>query len=67
MIFSVQAIPLRFNFNSSFLGTYWSHLSDFHLNTDTGSRSILFQIFYRQIFSCELLAKKDQFSDFSEG
>ena len=49
--FRVRDIPPRFNsLDLIFLDTYWSDLSDFCINTQTVSQSIIFQIFGGQIF-----------------
>ena len=65
-------VPVRDNhlrFISYFLGSYWSDLSDFFINTTTGSRSIIFRISSRRIFIFdELLAMKSSiFLTFLEG
>ena len=44
--------------NSFFLGTYWLHSTDFHINTTTGSRSTLFQIFGRQNYFWRVVCRK---------
>ena len=54
------------SFKCNFLGTYWSDLSDFCINSTTGSRSIIFQVFGGQIFF-RRVSGKNEFSDFSEG
>ena len=49
--FRVRDIPPRFiSLNLIFLDTYWSDVSDFCINTQTVSQSIIFQIFGGQIF-----------------
>ena len=55
--FPVCDIPLSSIF-CSFLGTYWSDLSNFCMNTATVSRSNILQISGRQVFFGELIAKK---------
>ena len=49
--FRVRDIPPRFiSLNLIFLDTYWSDLSDFCINTQTFSQSIIFQIFGGHFF-----------------
>ena len=60
VFFLVRDIPLRFiAFKSNFLGTYWSDLSNFCINTTTGSRSIIIKFFdYQKIFRRVFQRKK---------
>ena len=50
-----------------FLGTCWSDLSNFCINTTTEKRFNIFLFFGRRNFFGKLLAKKNQFSDFLGG
>ena len=54
-------------FKCDFVGTYWSDLSDFRVNTTTASRSTICEIFGFRFFLGEFLTKKNQFLDFLEG
>ena len=66
--FRVRDIPPRFiSLNLIFLDTYWSDVSDFCINTQTVSQSIIFQIFGGQIFFFGKLAKIVQFLGFLTG
>ena len=64
--FRVRDIPPRFiSLDLIFLDTYWSDLSDFCINTQTVSQSIIFKIFGGQIFFFgKSLAKKNKFLGF---
>ena len=55
-------------FKSKHLGTYWSDLSDFCINTTMGSQSIIFQsLDDRNFFRRAISEKKIKFLDLLEG
>ena len=57
--FRVRDIPPRFiSLDLIFLDTFWSDLSDFCINTQTVSQSIIFQIFGGQIFFRQVISEK---------
>ena len=58
--FSCPLHPSAFHlFECNFLGTYWSHVSDFCINITMGSRSSIFQLFGRRKFFRRVISDKN--------